>query len=160
MLIINKYQSFLYCIIYSVYLYLSLNLLIQKLVIMKRIALLLLSSLFSITSYSTHLMGGQIVANYLSSDSTGSHYSIELTAYSDTMGIPMQLDATFDIYFQDSSGNYNFLFSSTVSYDSTSGAFLGSVQSVYGVEIYTFNDTVTLPVNGNYVIRWSECCRN
>ena len=37
---------------------------------------------------------------------------------------------------------------------------LSSVQSVYGVEVYTFHDTITLPGDGSYAIRWSECCRN
>tara|TARA_Y100000739_G_scaffold222958_1_gene225154 strand:+ start:1255 stop:2634 length:1380 start_codon:yes stop_codon:yes gene_type:complete len=105
-------------------------------------------------------MGGQIIANYLSSDSNGSHYAIELTTYRDTAGIAMQLSAEFEIYSQDTSGNWNYLFNSTVNYDSTSGNFLSTVQTVYGVEVYTFNDTIVLPGNGYYAIRWSECCRN
>jgi len=127
---------------------------------MKKILLLTLLLTFSFSSFSTHLMGGQIVANYITSDSSGSHYALELTAYRDTAGIQMGLSAEFQVYEQDTSGNWNYLFNSTVVYDSTSGSFLSSVQTVYGVEIYTFNDTITLPGNGYYAIRWSECCRN
>ena len=128
---------------------------------MKKTLTLFCAILISVTSYSTHLMGGQIVANYLGTDSTGSQYALELTAYRDTVGIQMQLSAEFEIFSQDTSGNYNYLFSSTVYYDSTNtGGVLSSVQSVYGVEVYTFHDTITLPGDGSYAIRWSECCRN
>ena len=127
---------------------------------MKSIFILVLSLTLSLSGFSTHLMGGQIVANYISSDSNGSQYALELTAYRDTAGIQMGLAAEFQIFEQDTSGNWNYLFNSTVIYDSTSGSLLGSVQTVYGVEIYTFNDTITLPGNGYYAIRWSECCRN
>ena len=65
---------------------------------MKRILSIVLILCCYISSYSTHLMGGQIIANYLSSDSNGSHYALELTTYRDTAGIAMQLSAEFEIY--------------------------------------------------------------
>ena len=32
--------------------------------------------------------------------------------------------------------------------------------TVYGVEVYTYLDTITLPGNGYYSISWDDCCRN
>ncbi|MDG2059548.1 MAG: T9SS type A sorting domain-containing protein, partial [Flavobacteriales bacterium] len=114
----------------------------------------------SMSSYSTHLMGGQIVTSYLGTDSLGSHYAVELTAYRDTIGIPMVTSAVFYVSELDTSGNWNSLFSSTVSYDTTSGNLFLPVQSAYGVEVYVYNDTITLPGDGYYSISYEECCRN
>ena len=127
---------------------------------MKKLILFTLAIGLSVSSYSTHLMGGQIVATYLGSDSTGSHYALELTAYRDTIGVPMGTTATFDVFLQDTSGAWNYLYSSTVPQGGPSGGIVPSIQIVYGVEIYMFNDTITFPANGNYYISWQECCRN
>ena len=127
---------------------------------MKKLLLFTLSISLSISSYSTHLMGGQIVTSYLGTDSLGSHYAVELTAYRDTIGIPMVTSAVFYVSELDTSGNWNSLFSSTVSYDTTSGNLFLPVQSAYGVEVYVYNDTITLPGDGYYSISYEECCRN
>lgn len=127
---------------------------------MKKIITVSIALGIAISSYATHLMGGQIVATYLSSDTTGSHYALDLTAYRDTIGIPMGISANFHVSVMDTSGNWNVLFSSTVSYDTTSGGLFLPVQSAYGVEVYTYHDTITLPANGYYKISYSECCRN
>jgi hypothetical protein len=127
---------------------------------MKKILLFTLAISLSMSSYSTHLMGGQIVTSYLGTDSLGSHYAVELTAYRDTIGIPMVTSAVFYVSELDTSGNWNSLFSSTVSYDTTSGNLFLPVQSAYGVEVYVYNDTITLPGDGYYSISYEECCRN
>ena len=127
---------------------------------MKKILLFTLVISLSMSSYSTHLMGGQIVTSYLGTDSLGSHYAVELTAYRDTIGIPMVTSAVFYVSELDTSGNWNSLFSSTVSYDTTSGNLFLPVQSAYGVEVYIYNDTITLPGDGYYSISYEECCRN
>ena len=127
---------------------------------MKKLLLFTLATVLSISSYSTHLMGGQIVTSYLGTDSLGSHYAVELTAYRDTIGIPMVTSAVFYVSELDTSGNWISLFSSTVSYDTTSGNLFLPVQSAYGVEVYIYNDTITLPGDGYYSISYDECCRN
>ena len=126
---------------------------------MKKIFLLSLSFIFSMNINATHLMGGQITATYVGSDSTGFHYAIDFTAYRDTIGIPISNNATFNISQMDTSGNWNSLFSSTVSFDTTSGNLMPTL-TVYGVEVYTYLDTITLPGNGYYSISWDDCCRN
>lgn len=127
---------------------------------MKKIFFFLFSIFIVFSSNATHLMGGQITASYLSSDSTGSHYIFELTAYRDTIGIPMGVSAVFDVESYDTSnGTWNSLQTYTVTYDTSSGNLLPTV-TVYGVEVYSFLDTITLPGNGYYSISWSECCRN
>ena len=126
---------------------------------MKKLLFLFITILFVNHSYATHLMGGQITATYLSSDSSGSHYVLEFTAYRDTIGIPMQVSAIFNIDILDTTGNWNSLFTHTVSYDTTSVALMPSI-TVYGIEVYKFLDTITLPGDGYYSISWSDCCRN
>ena len=126
---------------------------------MKKLFTLLLATALSFSAYSTHLMGGQITANYLSSDSSGSHYIINLDAYRDTLGIPMSLSQQVDVYELDSNFNYTLLFSHSISFDTSSGNSMSSMSSVYGVEIYHFSDSIIL-ADGNYIIKWSDCCRN
>ncbi len=126
---------------------------------MKKILTFIFALAFVIPSYASHLMGGQIVANYLSTDSNGVHYAIELTVYRDTLGIPVANTATFNISAMDTSGSWNALYSSTTSYDTTSGGLMPSVV-VYGVEVYSYLDTITLPGDGYYSISWDDCCRN
>jgi hypothetical protein len=95
-------------------------------------------------------MGGEITATHLG----GYDYEVSLTTYRDTLGIPMQTWATFEI--SDTSG---YLFDSTVDYDTiTSGALMPLFP--YGVEIYYYKDTITLPGPGSYTIGWHNCCRN
>ena len=126
---------------------------------MKKLFTLLLATALSFSAYSTHLMGGQITATYLSSDSSGSHYIINLDAYRDTLGIPMSLSQQVDVYELDSNFNYTLLFSHSISFDTSSGNSMSSMSSVYGVEIYHFSDSIIL-ADGNYIIKWSDCCRN
>ena len=112
---------------------------------MKNIITFLIVFTLTISNYeakSTHLMGGQITATYLSADTNGVHYLVELTAYRDTIGIPMQATAEFDIHKLDTFGNWNFVFSQTVAYDTTSGGLMTSLNA-YGVEVYLFQDTLT-----------------
>ena len=125
---------------------------------MKKILTLLVGIGLSISSYSTHLMGGQITASHISSDSNGSHYLVELDVYRDTLGIQMVLSQNLDIYILDSSFNYTLVSSPNISFGV--GGPLSSMSSVYGVEIYHFVDTITFATNGNYVIKWTDCCRN
>ena len=127
---------------------------------MKKLITLLFVSAMAVSTYASHLMGGQIITSYLGTDSLGSHYAIELTAYRDTIGIPMVVQALFHVDQLDTSGNWNSLFSSMVSFDTTSGNLFLPVQSAYGVEVYVYNDTITLPGDGYYSISYEECCRN
>ena len=123
---------------------------------MKKLMTFVIVSAMAVTTYATHLMGGQIVATNIG----GYDYQIEFTAYRDTIGIPMQLSATFTIFEQDTSGAWTYVFDSTVNYDTTSGGLMPSVVSVYGVEVYTFIDTITMPGDGYFAISWDACCRN
>ena len=60
---------------------------------MKKLLTTLLITLISLSTYATHLMGGQIVATNIG----GYDYEIKLTAYRDTIGIPMATTAMFEI---------------------------------------------------------------
>ena len=60
---------------------------------MKKLFTTLLIGLISLSTFASHLMGGQIVATNLG----GYEYEIKLTAYRDTMGIPMATSAMFEI---------------------------------------------------------------
>jgi len=125
---------------------------------MKKLFTLLLGIAIASSSYATHLMGGQISASYLSSDTTGSHYYLELDVYRDTLGVPMTLNQSVDIFVLDTSGNYNLAFTQPLTFGV--GGLVNSMSLVYGVEIYHFTDTITMPANGYYMIKWTDCCRN
>ncbi|MDC0204554.1 T9SS type A sorting domain-containing protein [Flavobacteriales bacterium] len=130
---------------------------------MKKIFTLLLGITLSVSSYSSHLMGGQITATYLSSDSTGSHYVLDLEVYRDMLGIQMSLNQTVEVYLLDTTvfpPTYSLSFIHTIAFDTTTGGAMSSLSSVYGVEIYNFRDTITFPANGNYIIKWSDFARN
>ena len=79
-------------------------------------------------------MGGQIVATNLG----GYEYEIKLTAYRDTMGIPMSPTAMFQITM-DSAGVITPITTLTVVADSMSGGLVMGVSAAYGVEVYTIN---------------------
>ena len=125
---------------------------------MKKIFTLCLGIAIAFSSYATHLMGGQISATYLSSDTSGSHYYLELDTYRDTLGIPMSLNQSVEVYVLDTSGNYNLLYTHGLTFGV--GGPVTSMSSVYGVEVYHFTDTITFPGNGYYMIKWTDCCRN
>lgn len=114
----------------------------------KLITLLFLS--FTVTATATHLMGGEITVQDLGNN----QHQVTLIAYRDTVGIPMAQMAQFN--FQGPNG---VSFSTTTPYDSViSGNLLPMYP--YGVEIYLFMDTVTFPNPGQWLISWSNCCRN
>ena len=82
---------------------------------MKKILTLILFVLATSFTQATHLMGGQISASYLSTDTAGSHYFLELDVYRDTLGIPMSLNHNIEVYQLDPlTGNYNLLFTDSV----------------------------------------------
>jgi|TARA_Y100000296_G_scaffold6275_1_gene7709 hypothetical protein len=122
---------------------------------MKKLLTTLLITLISLSTYATHLMGGQIVATNLG----GYDYEIKLTAYRDTIGVPMATAAMFEISM-DSAGVNLPIYFLTVPADSMSGGLVMGVSAAYGVEVYTYTDTVTLPGDGYYTISWQDCCRN
>ena len=122
---------------------------------MKKLLTTLLILLVSLSTFATHLMGGQIVATNLG----GYDYEIKLTAYRDTIGIPMATAAMFEISM-DSAGVNLPIYFLTVPADSMSGGLVMGVSAAYGVEVYTYTDTVTLPGDGYYTISWQDCCRN
>lgn len=118
---------------------------------MKKIFTLLTICSLAISSYATHLMGGEITAKQLH-DST---YRITLTTYRDTLGIPMDSVANFIV--KDTGGTTIMTFS--IPYDTAiSGGTLRLYP--YGVEVYIFEDTIKLPGAGTFHISFTDCCRN
>lgn len=118
---------------------------------LRLLSLLLLTAFWTPQAKATHLMGGDIVVQQIS----GLTYGVVMTVYRDTLGIPMQMNATFNV--KDSAGTN--IMSFQTAYDSViSGNTLPMYP--YGVEVYFFIDTITFPSAGMYTIGWSNCCRN
>lgn len=119
---------------------------------MKKLLFITLGFLLTIPfANATHLMGGEITAKQIS----GADYEVTLTTYRDTIGIPMAQTVSFDV--KDVTGNTVLTFSQ--SQDTTlSGGLLAGYP--YGVEVYVFRDTITLPGIGTYFISFTNCCRN
>ena len=112
----------------------------------------------TVSANATHLMGGQISTTYINSDSSGSNYLLELDLYRDTLGIDVNTYQEVEIWFLDVMGNYNLISTSTLTLRASGS--VATMSSVYGVEIYHFTDSITFPSNGNYIVKWSNCCRN
>lgn len=125
---------------------------------MKKVFLFGLLISLSFTSYATHLMGGQLSTTYISSDTSGSHYYLELDLYRDTLGIDVSVSPDIEIWSLGVMGNYNLISTSTLTLGASGS--VSTMSSVYGVEIYHFTDSITFPANGNYIVRWKMCCRN
>jgi hypothetical protein len=104
-------------------------------------------------------MGGEIVAQH----DGGNDYTILLTLYRDTLGIPMFTTQDFTIY--DATGNSVMTITSALDPNAFHPIF-GLPQGLtlpfypYGVEVYFFMSNVTLPGPGEYTISWNQCCRN
>lgn len=103
-----------------------------------------------IPTQATHLMGGEITARQLS----GADYEVKLTTYRDTFGIPMAQTINFEL--KGVAGNL--IATYPQSQDTSSGGLLAGYP--YGVEVYTFTDTITLPGIGTYHVSFVNCCRN
>lgn len=113
---------------------------------MKKI-LLLSGILFLFVSQlsATHLMGGQITARQLS----GLSYEVTLTAYRDSVGIPMYSTANFHVQDMNSA------------YDTTYNVSHTGMNPFFNrVEMYQYIDTILFPASGQYSISWEDCCRN
>ncbi len=114
---------------------------------------------FVFNGYSTHLMGGEIVAQH----DGGNNYTILLTLYRDTLGITISPTQDFTVY--DASGNPIISLVSNLDSNAFHPIF-GLPQGglipfyPYGVEVYFFMGTITLPGPGEYTISWHQCCRN
>lgn len=117
---------------------------------MKKNYAFVMAMLISGSGFSTHLMGGEMHVEHLG----GTDYVIHFQAYRDTFGIPFALTATFDLH--DSNGVL--VSSSTVGQLPVSGALMPGYP--YGVEVYYFHDTISVPGPGEYTVRWWNCCRN
>lgn len=111
---------------------------------MKKILLSIALCIFCYVSNATHLMGGQMTSLNIG----GFTYQVTLTAYRDTLGIPINLFA--NITYSDVNGFYvqhSVPCSAPTSYGN-------------GVEMYTYVDTITFPDSGDYTMWWEDCCRN
>jgi len=127
---------------------------------MKKILLTLTILVTMITQgFSTHLMGGEILAQHAG----GNNYDILLTIYRDTIGVDADSVQMFNIL--DAAGNTIATIVST--YNPTAfhpifGLPQGGLLPLtpYGIEVYFYSATITLPGAGEYTITWDNCCRN
>jgi hypothetical protein len=126
---------------------------------MKTLLTTLFVSFFSLSALSTHIMGGEIIAE----NNGGNNYNVLLTIYRDTIGIPTDVNQDFTVY--DVNGNSIMNFSISIDPNANHPIFgfqNGSILPFfpYGVEIYFFSQTISLPGPGEYTIAWDKCCRN
>jgi hypothetical protein len=112
---------------------------------MKKLLLLAVAALFCMNSFATHLMGGQMTSRNIG----GFSYEVTLTAYRDTLGIPINTTAV--INYSEVGGGWTDMHTVPVA---------GPVIFGNGVEEYSYVDTITFPDSGNYNMWWEDCCRN
>lgn len=111
----------------------------------KNLLAILCVVLSSASAFATHLMGGQITSKNIG----GLTYEVTLTAYRDTLGIPMYLTTTF--HYSDLGGAWT----QDNIVDLSPAVPFGN-----GVEEYTYIDTITFPAAGSYDVWYEDCCRN
>ena len=129
---------------------------------MKKVILILsFLYVFIPSAFSTHLMGGEIIAQH----NGGNDYIILLTIYRDTIGVPV--DSSQVLYISDANGNL--ITSINCPLDSMANhPIYGFPQGnllpfyPYGIEIYFYSTIITFPGSNNaeYIISWDNCCRN
>ncbi len=115
---------------------------------MKRTLFALSCLLLTLNSYASHLMGGQITAAWLG---TGYDYQITMTLYRDTVGIPMY-PSEYVMISSDTVAGSNAVTDTLLVPSATN---FGN-----GVEEYTYQFNYTFSAPGDYIIYWSNCCRN
>src|SRR5688500_6015094 len=110
--------------------------------LMKKIYALIIATFLTCSAKGTHLMGGEMTVEHLG----GNDYVIHFQAYRDTLGINFALDATFKVY--DVNGIQ--VLTTTSTQLPISGQLMPGYP--YGVEIYFFHDTITVPGPGEYTV--------
>jgi Secretion system C-terminal sorting domain len=112
---------------------------------MKKLLLMAGLVVSSLGSFATHMMGGQVTSRNIG----GLTYEITLTAYRDTLGVPIGNLA-----------NFNFIEIGGTWTANHSVPKIGPIIFGNGVEEYHYIDTITFPNGGNFDMSYSECCRN
>ncbi len=107
------------------------------------LALAMICGAFSVNA--THLMGGQMTVRQLNTF----EHEVTLTVYRDSVGIPIAPSMSISVQMVGST--------SPMSY---SAPHSGAVNFLNGVEEYTYTDTIVLQLPGDYMISWTNCCRN
>ena len=118
---------------------------------------------FTLPAKASHLAGGDLWYEYLSSSGNNHTYRIKARLYRDQSGITMP--GSIIVYA--CSALYNNL-STTLTQDANSGSVAPTLfdcvsQSNAGVtiEVYYYTGTITIPGNApDWTFAWSSCCRN
>lgn len=122
---------------------------------MKKLLLLAAFALCCINAGATHLMGGDLVVSH----ATGSDYTITLTHYRDTLGIPLYTTQPAYIYgLNTTTGDYVLTQSLYMNRNMSLSTLLVS-SFPYGVEVGVYDTTISF-TPGKYRILTFECCRN
>src|SRR4051812_7034790 len=120
---------------------------------MKKLLLLAAFALCCINVHATHLMGGDLVVAH----TTGSDYTITLTHYRDTLGIPLYTTQPAYIYeLNTTTGDYVLIQSLYMNRNMSLSTLLVS-SFPYGVEVGVYDTTISF-TPGKYRILTFECC--
>ncbi|MCF8277668.1 MAG: gliding motility-associated C-terminal domain-containing protein [Flavobacteriales bacterium] len=130
---------------------------------MKRL-LLLFSTIFFLgfqNASATHIVGGELVYNYLGN----SQYAVTLVIYRDCLSGTADFDDPAAVGIFNSSGtllqNLNFNLDSVVSIQSSINSSCVTAPSNVCTEAGYYTEIVTLPpIAGGYTISYQRCCRN
>ena len=136
----------------------------------RKILCIALLSYCSYNSYASHIVGGEIIYTYLShsADSTSIQYHITLNLYRDPEGINYDQQASFGIYRQNASGQWDVhdvvrdvpigpVIEIDPHTDPCRTLFINSTK----LESTTYSFTIDLEVSDfSYMISYQKCCRN
>ncbi|MDC0202048.1 SprB repeat-containing protein, partial [Flavobacteriales bacterium] len=145
---------------------------------MKRLLIILLLSIISLSTYSTHLMGGEITYTCIKNGPNEGYYVFNVVIYRDCQGIPIDTTTFLNVHnnpllqtitlnyieSNDISPSCNTLDGSNMMY-SCGGSNQGSAGNGAGaVEEHVYrSDTIRIlgvPDQDGWHFTWSDCCRN
>lgn len=127
---------------------------------MKKIIWVVVAALLSQPVLASHILGGQIWYEYVSSSGMNSTYKIHLDLYREVTGVGLGTIATISVNStigsQPVSSQTATLFLSTPEYSIGSNN-CGSTS--FTVKVNEFEGNITIPNNANTTIYWQSCCR-
>lgn len=127
-------------------------------------SIVLIFGLISFDASATHLAGGDLQYEYISTDSSGNHtYHLKLRLYRDTTGVMLPNSATVygcSPFYSTVSATLplDTLNSGKVAptmFDCVSASSAGVV-----IAVYYYEGDIIIPGNGVWSFSWSSCCRN
>ena len=131
----------------------------------KLLILVPFSLFFLPSSHATHLMGGDLSYECISTNSTSSDYKVTLKVYRDCNGVNVWSYEVMYISANCGTGSQYMTKVSSADITPTCNGVTGSAcnggSGTYGIEVHVYETTINIPAScSNIEMYWRRCCRN